>query len=55
MLFFNYLYYWCIRRTIILGEEQLKEVRAISDYQIALVDMAYATGTLMGYSKLSFQ
>lgn len=38
-----------------LGEAQIKEVRAISDYQIALVDMAYATGTLMGYSKLSFQ
>ena len=38
-----------------LGEAQIKEVRAISDYQIALVDMAYATGTLIGYSKLSFQ
>ena len=38
-----------------LGEAQIKEVRAITDYQIALVDTAYATGTLMGYSKLSFQ
>lgn len=38
-----------------LGEAQIKEVRAISDYQIALVDMAYATGTLMGYSKLTFE
>lgn len=33
-----------------LGEAQIKEVRAISDYQVAMVDLAYATGTLMGYS-----
>ncbi|HSF71878.1 MAG TPA: TolC family protein, partial [Methylotenera sp.] len=38
-----------------LGEAQIKEVRAISDYQISLVDTAYATGTLLGYSKFSFQ
>lgn len=38
-----------------LGEAQIKEVRAISDYQISLVDTAYATGTLLGYSKLNFQ
>lgn len=38
-----------------LGEAQVKEVRAISDYQIALIDMAYATGTLLGYSKVQFQ
>jgi outer membrane protein TolC len=37
-----------------LGEAQIKEVRAITDYQIALVDTAYATGTLLGYSKLDF-
>ena len=37
-----------------LGEAQIKEVRAISDYQISLVDTAYATGTLIGYSKLDF-
>ncbi|MDP2443798.1 TolC family protein, partial [Rhodoferax sp.] len=37
-----------------LGEAQAKEVRAIADYQIALVDTAYATGTLLGYSKLDF-
>lgn len=37
-----------------LGEAQIKEVKAISDYQIALVDTAYATGTLLGYSKLDF-
>lgn len=35
-----------------LGEAQLKEVKAITDYQIALVDIAYATGTLLGYSNL---
>lgn len=38
-----------------LGEAQIKEVRAISDYQVSLVDTAYATGTLLGYSKLNFQ
>jgi len=37
-----------------LGEAQIKEIKAIGDYQIALVDTAYATGTLLGYSKLSF-
>ena len=37
-----------------LGEAQTREVRAITDYQIALVDTAYATGTLLGYSKLDF-
>jgi len=37
-----------------LGEAQIKEVKAIGDYQIALVDTAYATGTLLGYSKLDF-
>lgn len=29
-------------------------VKAIGDYQVALVDTAYATGTLLGYSKLNF-
>lgn len=37
-----------------LGEAQIKEVRAITEYQIALIDTAYATGTLLGYSKLDF-
>lgn len=35
-----------------LGEAQLKEVRAISDYQISLIDAAYATGTTLGYSQI---
>lgn len=38
-----------------LGEAQVKEIRAISDYQTALIDTAYATGTLLGYSKINFQ
>ncbi len=28
------------------------EVKAIADYQVALIDLAYATGTLLGYSKV---
>lgn len=38
-----------------LGEAQVKEIRAITDYQVSLVDTAYATGTLLGYSKVQFQ
>jgi outer membrane protein len=38
-----------------LGEAQLKEIRAISDYQISLVDVAYATGTVLGHSQISLQ
>lgn len=38
-----------------LGEAQAKEVRAVTNYQIALIDTAYATGTLLGYSKLNFE
>jgi outer membrane protein TolC len=38
-----------------LGEAQIKEIRAISDYQTALIDTAFATGTLLGYSKINFQ
>lgn len=35
-----------------LGDAQMKEVRAIADYQVGLIDLAYATGTLLGYSKV---
>lgn len=38
-----------------LGEAQVKEIRSITDYQVSLIDTAYATGTLLGYSKLNFQ
>jgi len=37
-----------------LGGAQAKEIRAITDYQIAQIDLAYATGTLLGYSQVSF-
>lgn len=37
-----------------LGDAQLKELRAVTEYQVALIDTAYATGTLLGYSKLDF-
>jgi outer membrane protein TolC len=35
-----------------LGEAQLREVRAIGDYQTALVDLAFATGTVLGHSRV---
>ncbi len=38
-----------------LGEAQIKEVKAVTDYQIAMVDLAYATGTLIGYSGVDFK
>jgi outer membrane protein TolC len=38
-----------------LAEAQLAEIRAITDYQIAQVDLAFATGTLLGASKVSFE
>jgi outer membrane protein TolC len=33
-----------------LGDAQLRETRAISDYQVSLVDLAFATGTLLGHN-----
>lgn len=38
-----------------LGDSQMKEIRAITDYQIALIDLSFATGTLLGYTNVSFQ
>lgn len=35
-----------------LGSAQIKEVKAIADYQVALIDLAYATGTLLGYGRV---
>lgn len=35
-----------------LGEAQLREVRAITDYQVSLIDLAYATGTVLGHSRV---
>jgi hypothetical protein len=34
------------------GEAQIKEVKAVSDYQVSMIDIAYATGTIFGYTKL---
>ncbi|GJM24542.1 MAG: hypothetical protein DHS20C16_09570 [Phycisphaerae bacterium] len=37
-----------------LGDAQLREMRAIVAYQIAQVDLAFATGTLLGYAGMGF-
>ena len=38
-----------------LAEAQIMEVIAIAEYQIALVDLAYATGTLLGAAKVEIE
>lgn len=35
-----------------LGDSQLREVRAVTDYQVSLIDLAFATGTLLGHSRV---
>lgn len=35
-----------------LGDAQLREVRAVTDYQVSLIDLAFATGTLLGHSRV---
>jgi outer membrane protein TolC len=35
-----------------LAKTQIKEVKAIANYQVALIDLAYATGTLLGYGRV---
>ncbi len=37
-----------------LADEQTSEIRALSDYQIAQVDLAFATGTLLGATKVDW-
>lgn len=37
-----------------LGEAQIREVKAIVDYQAAQIDLAFATGTLLGYGRVVF-
>lgn len=37
-----------------LADAQLQEIRALSDYQIAQVDLAFATGTLLGSTRVEF-
>ena len=38
-----------------LGDAQVREIGAIVDYQIAQIDLAFATGTLLGYSRVSLE
>lgn len=38
-----------------LAEAQLAEIRAVVDYQIAQIDLAEATGTLLGAAKVSWE
>lgn len=38
-----------------LAESQLSEIRAVVEYQIAQVDLAAATGTLLGASRVSWE
>ena len=38
-----------------LAEAQRAEIAALTEYQLSLVDAAYATGTLMGAAKIDFE
>jgi outer membrane protein len=38
-----------------LADAQSAEIRALTDYQIAQVDLAFATGTLLGAAKISWE
>lgn len=38
-----------------LAEAQLSEIRALADYQIALVDLSFATGTLLGAARVDWE
>jgi outer membrane protein TolC len=38
-----------------LGEAQIREIRAIVDYQLAQVDVAFATGTIPGHSQVFWE
>ncbi len=38
-----------------LGEAQVKEVKAIVSYQFSQIDLAFATGTLLGYSRVGLE
>lgn len=37
-----------------LGEARLTELQALTDYEIAQIDLAFATGTVMGHAKVSW-
>ena len=36
------------------ADAQSAEIRALTEYQIALVDLSYATGTLLGAAKVQW-
>jgi hypothetical protein len=38
-----------------LADEQTNEIHALTDYQVAQVDLAFATGTLLGATKIDWQ
>lgn len=38
-----------------LADAQLAEIRALAEYEISLIDLAFATGTLLGASKVSWE
>lgn len=38
-----------------LADAQVAEIRALTDYQIAQVDLAFATGTLLGAARVSWE
>lgn len=38
-----------------LARSQLAEIRALTDYQISLIDLSFATGTLLGSSRVSWE
>jgi outer membrane protein len=37
-----------------LADAQSREVRSLAEYQVALIDIAFATGTLLGHSRIRF-
>ncbi len=37
-----------------LGDAQVREIDAITDYQASQIDLAFSTGTLLGYSRVNF-
>ena len=39
----------------VFADSQSAEIRALAEYQIALVDLAYATGTLLGAAKVEWE
>jgi outer membrane protein len=38
-----------------LAQAQMSEIQAITDYQISIIDLAYATGTLLGAAKVEWE